>query len=719
MLNSEISRRSGAHVRFIAELSVALSRSLDRSTTISILAGLAVEEFCELCVVVLVDDEGSLATCAFEDLQHETSGKARDAFSRMLLFGNGPVQEAMRAGVPLQYSVEAQISSVSGDDALRFLRVSGRREMIVAPLVIGTACVGAACFVESRPSRRFDPDDVQIATIVARQLALTLENIESHERERQVSERFRFMARATDQLFASHEESEMLDLLTRAIVDELADFACVVRLDSSELRLVAAAQSPAAGSDPPVRIGSKPFNRPSEIRAVESLRERRSMLFGKAAPSELRQTFRQGFASVIQRLGAYSWIMAPLFVGDRAFGGVLCFVANRRYDRSDLDLVEEIGRRTSLALEYAESFARERRLARTLQQATLPSQLAPIGDALLSAVYTPAAAEEQVGGDWYDVFNVDNHRVLLTIGDVTGHGLQASVIMGKLRHTLNVVAMYENDAVRIIDVAERVVLRRYPDTIATAFVALLDVHNHTIEYANAGHPWPIVRMRDGTLRTLSAYGLPIGLRNLGAPHPTVKESLEDVDFMTLYTDGLIEGRRDTISGEARLRETLETDALLYVRDAAVHIGRLCLPEPAHDDVAVLTVNFLRVQRWSFESDDAPSAQTARREFIAALPYTDGTDASVAETIFGELVANVARHAPGNVEVALELKGADPVLHVVDYGAGIATAEPEVPDLLEESGRGLLIVRHLSRGMEIEVVPDLGTHVSVVLPPVPL
>ena len=68
----------------------------------------------------------------------------------------------------------------------------------------------------------------------------------------------------------------------------------------------------------------------------------------------------------------------------------------------------------------------------------------------------------QVGGDWYDAFDLDDHRVLLTVGDVTGHGLEASIVMGKLRHAINVVAMYEPDPVRILDAAERVLLRRYP-----------------------------------------------------------------------------------------------------------------------------------------------------------------------------------------------------------------------------------------------------------------
>lgn len=81
----------------------------------------------------------------------------------------------------------------------------------------------------------------------------------------------------------------------------------------------------------------------------------------------------------------------------------------------------------------------QRRLVRALQQATLPNRLASVEGASLSAVYRPAASKVQVGGDWYDAFDLDEHKVLLTVGDVTGHGLHASIIMRKLRQGINVI----------------------------------------------------------------------------------------------------------------------------------------------------------------------------------------------------------------------------------------------------------------------------------------
>jgi len=169
----------------------------------------------------------------------------------------------------------------------------------------------------------------------------------------------------------------------------------------------------------------------------------------------------------------------------------------------------------------------QRRLVRALQEATLPNRLATVEGVSLSAVYRPAASEVQVGGDWYDAFELDEHRRLFSVGDVTGHGLQASVIMGKLRHAINVIATYESDPARILDAAESIVLRRYPDAIATCFCGIYDTRDATIVYANAGHPYPLLRRRNGSLEELEADGLPIGLRSSALSSRAMTKHLDD------------------------------------------------------------------------------------------------------------------------------------------------------------------------------------------------
>jgi serine phosphatase RsbU (regulator of sigma subunit) len=406
-----------------------------------------------------------------------------------------------------------------------------------------------------------------------------------------------------------------------------------------------------------------------------------------------------------------SWIMAPLYSGDTVYGGILCSSSDRQFDANDLEMLEEIGRRASLALEHAESFARERRLIQTLQQATLPTQLARVEGATLSAVYRPAASEVQVGGDWYDAYDLDDHRVLLTVGDVTGHGLEASIVMGKMRHAINVVALYERNPARILDAAERILLRRYPNSVATAFAAIIDTRSRTLTYANAGHPYPLLRRNDGSIKELEAEGLPLGLRSVSGLVKPVTERLDDVALLAFYTDGLTEATRDTLAGERLLREAVSSDAIFYVENPAVFVERYCLRQRAPDDVAVLVLNFRHAERWTFESGDWQAAKAARRKFVAHLRARAGeySDVRGAELIFGELIANVAQLATGPLEAALAWTDDGAELHLIHRG----DAGPE-----NEQFHGLWLVGRLGAQVRVETLPGLGTHITAALPVTP-
>ncbi len=322
----------------------------------------------------------------------------------------------------------------------------------------------------------------------------------------------------------------------------------------------------------------------------------------------------------------------------------------------------------------------------------------------MSAVYRPADSDVRVGGDWYDAFELDNRRVLLTVGDVTGHGLQASIVMGKLRHAINVIAMYERNPVRILNAAERILLRRFPGSVATAFVAILDPTQGTITYANAGHPYPILRRRDGALDELKAEGLPIGLRSIGEEGSPVTKRLDDATLLVFYTDGLTEATRDPLAGEKTLRQALSSDAVFFVGSPARFVESFCMRTQSPDDVAILALNFVQSNRWTFDSHDWRAARVARREFLACIEAAAApqSDLKAAELIFGELAANVAQNAAGPVEIALDWRSRRAVLHMIDR-------------IVTEHGRGLWLVQRLGAQLDVEIVPGFGTHIAAVLP----
>ena len=419
----EVDGAADSGTRFIAEAAAVLSSSLNRNTIVNRFIQTSIAYFCDDCVVYEFDDDGLLRLQGIAERRPKASTD-QGALEEAAL-------EAARNRQPL---------------LLRDGALAASRSAIAVPVFAGTSCTGTICFLETARPASFAAPDVDVAVAVVRQLALALENIKAVERERHVTDRFQFLAQTTERLFATPDAVKLQQLLLDTLVEVLADYAVAATLRDERLRITLASGTPLAQ-----------LREESERELLAALGEGRSLLFGAGAPFRRRPKL----GPLKDTRPPKSWMMVPLLAGDVAHGAIICCSNARSFDAGELELLEEIGRRASFALEHAQSFERERRLAHTLQQATLPSHLATVENASLSFVYRPAASEVQVGGDWYDAFEIDGRRILLTVGDVTGHGLQASIVMAKLRHAINVVALYESNPVR------------YPRRGRTSFAATL------------------------------------------------------------------------------------------------------------------------------------------------------------------------------------------------------------------------------------------------------
>jgi serine phosphatase RsbU (regulator of sigma subunit) len=668
--------------QFISEAASVLSSSLNRATVVNRLIQVSVDHFCDLCAIHALDAHGSMHVEGVADRRLE-----RDIDHDVLA---AAVEEVVRGRQPLLL-LTAALRDPTDEKMQRVLSASKARSLIIVPVVIGTTCIGAISFLESERPASFAAHDVDIAIVVARQLAMALKNIETFEREQQLTQRFQFIARASERLFTTLDPTKLLELLLEALGNGFADYGVAVRSSEGRIRIVAS-----VGTNAPLRDNA-------EREVMAALRDRRPLLAGTIP--RVRQAPRFSGGPLLERSQPQSWMMVPLFIGDTIYGAIICCANSHRYDAGDLEVLQEIGHRASLALEHAESSARERRLIQTLQQATLPPRLARIDGASLSATYRAAASEVQVGGDWYDAFDLDDHRILLTVGDVMGHGLEASSIMGKLRHGINVVAMYENDPARILDAVERFLSHRYAGSVATAFVAVFDARNRSLRYANAGHPYPILRRTDGSLEELEADGLPIGLRSEAPAVKARTEHLDDALLLAFYTDGLTEATRDISSGERLLREALGSDAIFYVQNPAQYLEGFCLRDQPSDDVAILLLNFVKSRRWTFDTGDRRAMNRARREFLAELAASavPTADLKAAQLIFRELVANTER-GRGTLDVALDWQDGAAVLHVIGR------------EEMHDRESWLREVQRLGGQVHLEILPGgLGTHASATLP----
>jgi PAS domain S-box-containing protein len=411
-------------------------------------------------------------------------------------------------------------------------------------------------------------------------------------------------------------------------------------------------------------------------------------------------------------------IVIPIRARRERFGAIVLGRADSApFDAAEIAVFEILGKRFAVAIENARNFAREQTVAATFQRAALPKSLPEVPGLTLDAVYTAAAREAQVGGDWYDAFTLDDGRIVLSIGDVAGKGLDAAVVMAHVRQAIRVAALCGLDPAHVLATAGTALEREHADRMVTAFVGFYDAPTRTLAYASAGHPAPLLRLPDGSVEPLAVEAPPLGLGIATPPPLRTVTDLADGTLVALYTDGLIESTHDVLEGEERLRAAVRSDALLHTASPAGFIRDAVLHDGVRDDVAVLTLFVGRRAHWSFDASDAMAAHGARASFVRALRDvgTPGSDFAAAELIFGELVGNVVRHAPGRIEIDLVWSGDAPELHVLDRGTSFDLAAVLPQDVMQESGRGLFLVELLGENFVVDALPRRGNHVRVTLP----
>lgn len=715
--------RSLESSRFLSESASALTSSFDWQKILDAFMQTVKGRFCDGCIVTLLDEKRELrrSTIVHRDPKIEAEAREKSHIT--------PISATSAVTRVFETKQSVFIPDVESPDRDGWRNAEGVEvsrifeptySVLSVPLLIADRVRGALSFVMSRPGMQFDEVHLEVAEAVARQAATAFEHASAFARERETTERFRYLAHATDQLFAPGDLRTNLDTLVKSLVGYWADWSIFYRIeDDGAVRVRSVAYcDPSTAFIEDLR-GQRVFHPQAERQFLEIVSKHRSRMRTDVTTESTTEILQPFLRPILERMHVQSLLVIPLYTTESDFGAIGVYLSRRNYGESDRELFEELGRRISLAIEHDQSLGRERRITQTLQEVALPAQLPAIPGIMLSSEYaTATTSEAPVGGDWYDAFRLPNGKVVFSIGDVTGNGLHASAVMGKLRQTINSIALFEEDPARIMDAMEYVVLQRYSDAIATAFIAIFDPVTKLLQYANAGHPSPLVRCWDGTVEPLVAHGLPVGLRKLVGASESRSRSLADASLIVFYTDGITEAGHNIEEGERLLYAAVANDAMLYVRDAATLVAASCLPEgPRADDAAILVVTFPRGMAWRFDADNAKSAQHARGEFLERLreEAAPESDFGAAELIFGELVGNVVRHAPGAIDVTLEWEGSRALLHVIDRGPGFTYAPPPEIDLLREEGRGLWLIHQFAVFTSIENLPGYGTHVTVELP----
>jgi serine phosphatase RsbU (regulator of sigma subunit) len=195
----------------------------------------------------------------------------------------------------------------------------------------------------------------------------------------------------------------------------------------------------------------------------------------------------------------------------------------------------------------------ELRVARGIQQALLPKEVPTLEGWEVTAYYQPA---REVGGDFYDFLELEDGRLGLVVGDATGHGVPAALVMANTQSVLRAVAQREGSAPgRALEEANEVLYTYIPPSMfVTCFYGILDPESGHLSYANAGHDLPYLRRRSGAAEELRARGMPLGLMP-GMEYEEKETILEAGEAALFYSDGLVEAHdpQGEMFGFPRLR----------------------------------------------------------------------------------------------------------------------------------------------------------------------
>ncbi|CAL9657361.1 hypothetical protein SUDANB15_06823 [Streptomyces sp. enrichment culture] len=414
-------------------------------------------------------------------------------------------------------------------------------------------------------------------------------------------------------------------------------------------------------------------------------------------------------ARQVRRFDVHSMLSVPLQARGTTLG-VAAFTRFRRpdaFDHDDVLLAEEVTARAAVCIDNARRYSRERETTLALQRSLLPRTLPRTAAVEAATRYLPAA-RSGVGGDWFDVIPLSGMRVAMVVGDVVGHGIQASATMGRLRTAVRTLAD--------IDLAPDELLTHLDDLVqhlshewgsdtgpgevgATCVYAVYDPVSRRCTLARAGHLPPVLIPPGGPARQLDLpSGPPLGTG--GLPFESAEFELPENTVLAFYTDGLITPpARDMEVGQALLREALSnaSGSLDETCDRVLHT--LLSPGGAHDDVALLLTRThglpsSQVATWDIPADPALVAPI-RKQVLDQLADWALTEASfTAELVVSELVTNAIRYGAPPIRLRLIHDASTLICEVSDTNH--TAPHLRRAKTWDEGGRGLLLVAQLTQ-----------------------
>ncbi|MFB7107975.1 SpoIIE family protein phosphatase [Streptomyces sp. NPDC056291] len=529
-------------------------------------------------------------------------------------------------------------------------------------------------------------------------------------------QRLELLCRAAERIGTTLDVTRTAEELTEAAVPVFADFVTVDLAESvltgdeptnpgEEMRRIALGA---------VRRGSHLYPAGTRMEYTPSMLQNRCLTTAQSVLEPELETayawtaYDPARAEQIREAGLHSLIAVPLCARGVILGVVTFYRSEQPgpFEEDDLSLAEELASRAAVCIDNARRYTREHTTALALQRRLLPHTLPEQNAVDVACHYLPA--QSAVGGDWFDVIPLSGARVALVVGDVVGHGLQASATMGRLRTAVRNFSDFDLPVdevlTRLDDLVVRLDLDPEPEGVepsevvgASCLYAVYDPSSRRCTLARAGHPAPALVLPDGTVDFLDEpAGPPLGLG--GLPFETLDLELPEGSQLILYTDGLVEHRdRDIGTGLEHMRRLL--------RGARGSPGETCrvlvdglLPARRGDDVALLVartraLDARHIARWDLP-DDPAAVSHLREEAVRQLSEWQLERLTfTTELIVSELATNAIRYAAQPCELRLIL---DRTLICEVSDCSSTSPRLRRATSTDEGGRGLFLVAQLAQ-----------------------
>ncbi len=301
--------------------------------------------------------------------------------------------------------------------------------------------------------------------------------------------------------------------------------------------------------------------------------------------------------------GIRNLLCVPLIVGKDLIGVMSAYnkVGNEGFNTDDQRLLAIIAHQSAQVLERArlledeksaERLREDLRMAERIQIGLLPEKPPEVTGYDMAAISDPA---RKVGGDYFDFISLSDQRLAITVGDVSGKGLPASLLMANLQATLRGQAFQDGPCHECMAWCNRLLFRSTtPDKFATLFYAVMDSRSHVMTYCNGGHERPFLFTADGGLERLAVGGLAVGVLEEFVYKDDIVHFLPG-HTMVIFSDGVtdIVNEADEPYGEERLQELLSQIKDLKAADIVATV-RKSLADfagdmPPFDDVTLMVV----------------------------------------------------------------------------------------------------------------------------------